>query len=197
MPLTDTALRNAKPGQKPRKLFDSLGLFVIVNPNGSRWWRIKYRFGGKEKLLSLGVYPDVSLQEARRRRDEYRQLLANGVNPSNHRKDEHAATKEAVTTDMSTARARSLRLVREAGSEVELSQTRVRLLGRKGEISALFKNLGSAAPEERRRLGAEVNALKIEIAKEEEFVLRNWSYYELMTKIKYKAEKAGIELIVD
>jgi phenylalanyl-tRNA synthetase alpha chain len=166
MALTDTTVLNAKPKEKPYKLGDSGGLFVIVRPNGAKWWRLKYHFGGKEKLLSLGVYPDVSLQEARRRRDEYRQLLANGVNPSNHRKDEHAATKEAVTTDMSTARARSLRLVREAGSEVELSQTRVRLLGRKGEISALFKNLGSAAPEERRRLGAEVNALKIEIAKE-------------------------------
>ena len=55
MPLTDTALRNAKPGLKPQKLFDGGGLFVILNPNGSRWWRIKYRFGGNEKLLSLGA----------------------------------------------------------------------------------------------------------------------------------------------
>ena len=80
MPLTDTALRNVKPGLKPRKLFDGGGLFVILNPSGSRWWRIKYRFGGKEKLLSLGVYPDVSLKEARQRRDECRQTLASGLN---------------------------------------------------------------------------------------------------------------------
>ena len=102
MPLTDTALRNAKPGQKPRKLFDSLGLFVIVNPNGSRWWRIKYRFGGKEKLLSLGVYPDVGLKEARQRRDACRHTLARGLNPSDTRKTEHAVEVEGTADSLET-----------------------------------------------------------------------------------------------
>jgi integrase len=92
MPLTDTAVRNAKPKEKPYKLGDSGGLYVIVRPNRAKWWRLKFRFGGKEKLLSFGVYPEVSLQEARRRRDEARELLANGVNPSHHRKVEHAVT---------------------------------------------------------------------------------------------------------
>ena len=102
MPLTDTALRNAKPGQKPRKIFDSLGLFIIVNPNGSRWWRIKYRFGGKEKLLSLGVYPDVGLKEARQRRDACRHTLASGLNPSDTRKTEHAVEVEVTADSLET-----------------------------------------------------------------------------------------------
>ena len=86
MALTDTAVRNAKPKEKPYKLGDSGGLFVIVRPTGKKWWRLKYRFNRKEKLISLGVYPDVSLQEARRRCGEARQLLASGVNPSTKRK---------------------------------------------------------------------------------------------------------------
>lgn len=84
--LTDTRVRNAKPKEKPYKLGDSGGLFVIVRPTGKKWWRLKYRFNRKEKLISLGVYPDVSLQEARRRCGEARQLLASGVNPSTKRK---------------------------------------------------------------------------------------------------------------
>ncbi|MDQ3959208.1 MAG: Arm DNA-binding domain-containing protein, partial [Pseudomonadota bacterium] len=62
MLLTDTAIRNAKPTEKPTRLFDGGGMYLLINPNGSRWWRLKYRFGGKEKLLSLGVYPEVSLK---------------------------------------------------------------------------------------------------------------------------------------
>lgn len=91
MSLTDTAVRNAKPGAKPIKLFDERGLFLIVTPSGGKWWRLKYRFDNKEKLLSLGVYPDVSLKAARKRRDELRTLLANGIDPGVHRKVMEAA----------------------------------------------------------------------------------------------------------
>ena len=94
MPLTDTAVRNAKPGAKPAKLFDERGLFLIVTPAGGKWWRLKYRFDNKEKLLSLGVYPDVSLKAARVRRDELRTLLANGIDPGVHRKVMEAAHTE-------------------------------------------------------------------------------------------------------
>jgi hypothetical protein len=69
MPLTDTAIRNAKPGEKPIKLFDERGLYLEISPTGGKWWRLKYRFGGREKRLSLGVYPDVGLKDARDRRD--------------------------------------------------------------------------------------------------------------------------------
>ena len=99
MLLTDTAVRNAKPGAKPIKLFDERGLFLIVTPTGGKWWRLKYRFDNKEKLLSLGVYPDVSLKAARIRRDELRTLLANGIDPGVNRKVmESARTERAANS---------------------------------------------------------------------------------------------------
>ena len=86
MPLTDTAIQNAKPSTKTVKLFDERGLYLEISPAGGKWWRLKYRFDGKEKRLSLGVYPDVSLKDARDRRDQARKLVADGVDPSEHRK---------------------------------------------------------------------------------------------------------------
>jgi len=91
MPLTDVTVRNAKPGNKPIKLADARGLYLEVSPSGGKWWRLKYRFEGKEKRLSLGVYPDVGLKEARERRDAARKLLADGVDPSANRKAQKAA----------------------------------------------------------------------------------------------------------
>lgn len=91
MALTDTAVRNTKPKDKSHKLFDGGGLFLLINPNGSKYWRLKYRFHGKEKLLALGVYPDTTLKSARDKRDEARKLLASGVDPSEARKAEKAA----------------------------------------------------------------------------------------------------------
>lgn len=86
MPLTDTAIKNAKASDKPRRLFDANGLYLEVAPSGGKWWRYKYRFAGKEKRLSLGTYPEVSLKEARDRRDEARKLIADGIDPSAERK---------------------------------------------------------------------------------------------------------------
>ncbi len=95
LPLTDTAVRNAKPradptnlsaSTKPRKIFDERGLFLLVTPNGGKWWRFRYSFDGKEKLLALGTYPDVPLSAARQKRDQARTLLADGIDPSEHRK---------------------------------------------------------------------------------------------------------------
>ena len=95
MPLSDTKIRGAKPGAKPYKLTDERGLYLLVNPSGGRLWRLKYRVGGKEKLLALGGYPDVSLREARDRRDEARAQLAKGIDPSAARKAERAATADS------------------------------------------------------------------------------------------------------
>lgn len=89
--LTEGVLRAAAPREKPYKLFDGGGLFVIVNPSGSRWWRLKYRYGGKERGISLGVYPVVSLRLARQRRDEAKARLADGIDPSHQRQAEKAA----------------------------------------------------------------------------------------------------------
>jgi len=91
MPLTDSAIRATKPADKPIKLFDERGLLLLVDPSGGKWWRFRYRFDGKHKSLSMGVYPDVSLAKARERRDEARKLLADGIDPSKNRKAQKAA----------------------------------------------------------------------------------------------------------
>lgn len=93
MALTATAIRNARASTRPLKLFDGSGLYLLVNPNGSRWWRFKYRHLGREKLLSFGTFPEVSLQDARGRREEARRQLAAGIDPGEHRK----ARKSALT----------------------------------------------------------------------------------------------------
>lgn len=94
MPLSDAAIRRVKSTEKQQKLSDGGGLFLLVHPNGSRYWRWKYRFGGKEKLLGMGIYPEVSLAKAREAREDARRLLASGVDPSEQRK----ATTAARTT---------------------------------------------------------------------------------------------------
>lgn len=86
MSLNHPQIINAKPKEKAYKLSDEKGLFLYVTPTGSRYWRLKYRFNSKEKLLALGVYPEVSLAKAREKRDEARKLLADGIDPSVHRK---------------------------------------------------------------------------------------------------------------
>jgi integrase len=84
--LTDLSIKKAKPGAKPIRMFDGGGMYLEVRPNGGKWWRHKYRFGGKERLLSLGVYPEVTLAEARKRRRGARELLSKGIDPSAARK---------------------------------------------------------------------------------------------------------------
>jgi integrase len=91
MSLTDTAIRRAKARDKPFKMFDAGGLFLLVTPSGGKWWRFKYRFADKEKLLSLGTYPDISLKDARDRRDIERRKLADRIDPATNRKAVKAA----------------------------------------------------------------------------------------------------------
>lgn len=110
MPLTDTAIRNAKPSGKPVRLFDGGGLYIEVAPSGGKWWRWKYRYAGKEKRLSLGVYPEVPLagrkdrtgawiDGAREKRDRVRKLLAEGVDPSEHRQEARLAVVDRATNN--------------------------------------------------------------------------------------------------
>uniref|UniRef100_D5X4J3 Integrase family protein n=1 Tax=Thiomonas intermedia (strain K12) TaxID=75379 RepID=D5X4J3_THIK1 len=84
--LTDAALRRAKPTDKLQRLRDGDGLYLLLRPDGKRWWRFDYRYGGKDKTLSVGVYPDVTLARARQRADEIRQQLLDGIDPSIARK---------------------------------------------------------------------------------------------------------------
>lgn len=95
MPLTDTMIRAAKPKAKPYKLPREHGLFVLVSPNGAKLWRFSYTIAGREKLLSFGRYPEVSLRLARRKREEARELLAQCTDPSAQRQAEQARQQEA------------------------------------------------------------------------------------------------------
>lgn len=88
MKLNDTVLRNAKPKEKPYKLTDGDGMFLLVKPNGGKYWRLKYRVLGKEKLLALGTYPEVSLADARAKRLEARKQLNSSIDPSQKKKDD-------------------------------------------------------------------------------------------------------------
>src|SRR5450759_301180 len=89
MPLTDTSIRKVKSGPKPRKLSAGGGMYLLVMPDGGRYWRMDYRFAGKRRTLALGVYPIISLSEARSRRDKARELLAKEIDPN--------AAKKAVS----------------------------------------------------------------------------------------------------
>lgn len=91
MAITAFEIKNVRAVDKPVKLFDGGGLFLLVQPSGTRWWRFKYRYLGKEKLLSLGTFPEVSLKDARERREAARKQLANGIDPSEHRKSTKTA----------------------------------------------------------------------------------------------------------
>ena len=97
MALTELTVRNTKPSNKPVKLTDCNGMHLLITTSGSKYWRFQYRFAGKQKILALGVYPEVSLSEARRRRDEARQLIANHVDPSEKRKAEKIESKGLLT----------------------------------------------------------------------------------------------------
>ncbi len=90
MPLNEDQIATAEPSQRNRKLYDALGLFLLVTPRGGKWWRFKYRFAGKEKQLALGVWPEVTLSEARLARDKVKQQLKDGIDPSVDRKEKLA-----------------------------------------------------------------------------------------------------------
>lgn len=102
MTLTNIAIKNAKPKTKAYKLFDTRGLFLKVTPGGGKLWRFKFYFDNKEKSISLGSYPEVSLLKARKKRDEARELLADGINPSEHRKQQKFArdAENAITFEL-------------------------------------------------------------------------------------------------
>jgi|SRR5579859_1798697 len=97
MSLTDTAARNAKPREKPYKLSDGHGLYLQIEPNGSKLWRLKYRFNEKEKRLSFGAYPAVTLARAREQQGEARRLLATGIDPGEYKKQTRRAAVVAST----------------------------------------------------------------------------------------------------
>ncbi len=86
MPLTDSAIKNLKPGDKTHKVSDSGGMYLEITNKGGTYWRLKYRFASKEKRLVLGVYPQVSLKQARQLQESAKQLLAEGIDPNEAKK---------------------------------------------------------------------------------------------------------------
>ncbi len=136
MPLTDITVRNAKPTEKSQKLSDGGGLYLLVHTNGSKYWRLKYRFVGKEKLLSIGIYPQVSLSDARVRRDDAKKLLANSQDPSEVKQTLKTEAKlEAANTFESVAREW---LGKKAAKQVDKTRNRnLRIL----ELN-IFKHIG-------------------------------------------------------
>lgn len=99
LPLTDVQIRNTKPAQKPIKLPDGGGLYLEVTPAGGKLWRYRFRIAGKENLFAIGTYPQVSLVDARKKRDEARELVKQGINPAHHRQQQkHAVMQEAENT---------------------------------------------------------------------------------------------------
>jgi hypothetical protein len=93
--LTDAQIADAEPAEKQYKLTDGKGLGILVCPNGGKYWRFKYRLDGKEKGLALGVYPDISLKEARKQRDHARKLLVLGIDPGIAHREERAEQRKA------------------------------------------------------------------------------------------------------
>ena len=102
MSLTDTAIKKAKSEATPYRMADGGGMCLYVHPNGGKYWRLSYRFGGKQKTLALGVYPDVSLLDARQRREQARKLLANDTDPGAVKQAQKAAKIEAISNSFST-----------------------------------------------------------------------------------------------
>jgi integrase len=101
--LSDAKIRRAKPGTKPYKLYDGDGLFLLIHPNGSRYWRLKYRAAGKEKLFAIGVYPEVGLAEARAKTMDARRVIREGGDPvaerRRHRADSSVPTFKAMAEE--------------------------------------------------------------------------------------------------
>nr|MCU0936612.1 Arm DNA-binding domain-containing protein [Gammaproteobacteria bacterium] len=100
--LSDIAVRNARAAAKPYRLADEKGLYLEVAPSGGKLWRMKYRFAGKEKRLALGVYPTVTLKDARQKRDAARKLLANAIDPSVERRIQKASRVERAANSFET-----------------------------------------------------------------------------------------------
>jgi len=127
MPLSDVTVRSAKPAATPRKLSDGGGLFLLIQPKpiGSKLWRLAYRFGGKQKALALGIYPAVSLSQARDGRDEAKKLLAIGIDPSVQRKTERQLDKVAAGNSFrAVAEEVIAKLEREGRAHVTLTKKR-------------------------------------------------------------------------
>ena len=116
MPLTQFAIQKAAPRDKPYKLPDSGGLYLLIQPNGSQLWRFRYSFAGKENMLALGSFPEISLASARRKRDEARTLVADGKDPAQKRKEDKLAAEMAARNTFDAVAAEVLENLEASGA---------------------------------------------------------------------------------
>ncbi|PCJ34014.1 MAG: integrase, partial [Cellvibrionales bacterium] len=120
--LTDTAIKQAKLRDKAYKIFDGGGLFLLVNKNDSKYWRLKYRINGKEKLLAIGIYPLISLKEAREKRFEAKKQIAQGIDPNDHKKAKKRAQREIADNSFEAVGYEWLEMKRLSWSKVHASK---------------------------------------------------------------------------
>jgi Arm DNA-binding domain len=121
--LNDTRVRNTKPCKQPIKLSDSGGLYLLIQPHGSKLWRLAYRFGGKQKTLAIGIYPTITLKYAREKRDEAKRHLADNIDPSTQRRLEKL-TAASGNTFRAVAEEVLLKLEKEGRADVTLTKKR-------------------------------------------------------------------------
>ena len=126
-PLSETQVRNAKPRDKNYKLIDGFGLFLLVTPTNGKLWRLDYRFQEKRNTLALGVYPAISLADARQRREEARQLIANGVDPIANKKAQKTARVQANANSFEVIARERHEKFKESWSESHADKTLSRL----------------------------------------------------------------------
>jgi integrase len=150
--LTDIAIRNLKPGPKPRKIGDSGGLYILLKPTGARLWRLQYRFAGKTRTLCLGIYPTVSLAMAREERDKARKILAGGIDPAiQRRRDYDNMVREAGDTFGAIANAwLERRFIPQKPAELTIKRERRNI----GQLAKRFGNLPITTIDARDLLGA-------------------------------------------
>jgi integrase len=126
--LSETKIRSVRPGPSVQRLYDARGLYLEITPSGGRWWRLKYRFAGKEKLISMGTYPDTGLKAAREKRDDAREQLARGIDPSEVRRAEKASRSEGSKNSFEVVAREWHRTVHSAKvSEGHAARTLIRL----------------------------------------------------------------------
>lgn len=125
MKLSDIAVRSAKAKPKSYKISDGAGMYLLVQPNNNKYWRLDYRFGGKRKTLVLGVYPQVSLKAAREKRDEAKRQLSDGIDPGHSRKIEKlTGAANAETTFRAVAEELIEKMVREERAKITIDKTK-------------------------------------------------------------------------
>ena len=140
-PLTAKEIQSAKASEKERKLFDGGGLYIAITPKGGKSWRLKYRFKNKEFRLALGVYPALSLMEARKLREMYKAQIAEGINPSYEKKKQKEAETIQEVKDLNTFERLALQRLEKVRDDISESHYKRMLGGFKNDVFPLIGSM--------------------------------------------------------